>query len=108
MSEKKPNTENGKPTIIKDTNVKLDAKNVDKATGMEVTNPTELTNVKVDVTAENVREATGFKSIQTNKPNALFAATIICSCGKAFPYTSAGYRPSAVTCPYCGNEIKMS
>lgn len=94
-------------TVIKDTKVKLDAKNVDKATGMEVTTPTELNNINVNVNAENVREATGFRSVQTNKPNALFSATIICSCGKPFNYTSAGYKPSSVTCPHCGMEHKI-
>jgi hypothetical protein len=94
-------------TIIKNAKVKLDAKNTDKATGMEVTTPTELNNINVNVTAENVKEATGFRSIQTNKPNALFAATIMCSCGKPFSYTSAGYKPSVIKCPNCGREHEI-
>lgn len=94
-------------TIIKDAKVKLNAKNADKATGMEVTTPTELNNIDVNVSAENVKEATGFRSIQTNKPNALFAATVICSCGKRFTYTSAGYKPKYVRCPHCGQEHEV-
>jgi len=99
--------EKEKLTIIKDAKIKLDAKNTDKATGMEVNTPTELNNIDVDVIAENVKEATGFKSIQTNRPNALFAATVMCSCGKSFAYTSAGYRPSAIKCPHCGKEHEI-
>jgi hypothetical protein len=94
-------------TIIKDTKVRLDAKNTDKATGMEVNTPAELDNIDVNVTAENVREATGFKSVQTNKEVGLFSATIICSCGKPFTYSSTGYRPSKVTCPHCGKEHEI-
>ncbi len=94
-------------TIIKDTKVKLNAKNTEKVTGMEVTTPTELNNTDINITAENVKEATGFRSIQTNKPNALFAATVICSCGKPFTYTSAGYQPSVIKCPHCGREHKV-
>jgi hypothetical protein len=95
-------------TKIRDIKVKLDAENAAKATGMEVTTPTELSNLRVDVTAKNVKEVAGFKSTQTNKPVGFFAATIICSCGKAFPYTSAGYKPTSVTCPHCGKGNTLS
>jgi hypothetical protein len=94
-------------TIIKDAKVRLDAKNADKATGMEVNTPAELNNIDVNVTAENVREATGFRSVQTNKEVGLFSATILCSCGKQFTYSSTGYRPSKVTCPHCGKEHEI-
>jgi hypothetical protein len=102
-----PEEEKEELTIIRNAKVKLDAKDTEKATGMEVTTPTELNNIRVDVTAENVKEATGFRSIQTNKPNALFTATIMCSCGKPFTYTSAGYKPPSVTCPHCGREHEI-
>ena len=67
-----------------------------------------MNNIKIDVSAENVKEATGFRSVQTNRPDALFTAKIICSCGKPFTYTSAGYKPPDVKCPYCDKEYKMS
>jgi hypothetical protein len=101
-------SEKGKFSIIKDVEVKMDAKNVEKATGMEVNRPAELKNIKVNVSAENVQEATGFKSIQTNREVGLFSATIICSCGKPFTYNSTGYRPTKVTCPHCGKETKLN
>jgi hypothetical protein len=52
--------EKDRPAIIRDAKVKLDAKNTEKATGMEVTNPTILNNIDVSVAAENVKEAVGF------------------------------------------------
>lgn len=92
--------------VIKDTKVKLDADKVDKATGMEINNvPTELSNVQIDVEAKDVKEATGMKVISHNAP-ALYAHTVLCSCGKPFSYTSAAYEPSEITCPHCGKVYK--
>jgi hypothetical protein len=96
------------PLMIKDTKVKLEAEKVDRATGMEVNRPARLDNVEVDMVARDVKEATGFKTTQTNTDTGMFAATILCSCGNSFPYTSVGYRPSIVTCPHCGREHKIS
>lgn len=91
-------------TIIRDTKVKLDAKNTDKATGIEITSPTELSNVGVDVTAENVKEATGLKVTATNTEFALSSKMIMCSCGNVFgSVTTHGHKPT-VKCPKCGKE----
>ena len=96
------------PDKIKDTKVKLDAEDVEKATGMEVTTPTELSNVDVNVTAKGVKEATGFKSTQVNRPVGLAAMTIVCSCGKPFGIATTGYKPDKATCPHCGKEHELS
>ena len=94
------------PTIIKDTKVKLNAKDTEKAIGMEITKPTELSNVKVDVTVQNVKEATGLKVTATNTEFAVSNRLIICSCGNRIAVvTTHGYKPT-VKCPKCGKEYK--
>ena len=98
--------EKEKPTVIKDTEVKLDAKDTEKATGVDITTPAKLDNVRVDVTAENVKDVTGFNVMAVNKEFALRAITIMCSCGHIIhSSTTHGYKPTII-CPKCGMEYK--
>lgn len=105
-NSERDDVEQDKPTIVKDTQVKLDAKDTEKATGMEITTPTELDNVRVDVTAENVKDVTGLKVTAMNKEFALRVKTIVCSCGAVLrSATTHGYKPTII-CHKCGKEYK--
>lgn len=104
--DKEDNTENEKPTIVKDTRIKLDAKDTEEATGMDISTPAELDNVKVDMTAENVKRATGLNVTAVNKEFAIGVRMIACSCGNIFSrVTTHGYKP-VIKCPKCGREYK--
>ena len=95
-------------TIIKDAKVKLDADEVDKATGMEINNvQAHLSNVQVDVTAKNVKEAKGLSVTAHNTEFALSSRVIMCSCGNTISsVTTCGYKP-VITCPKCGKEYEV-
>ncbi len=96
--------EDNTPSVVKDTKVKLDAKNTDKATGMEITTPTDLSNVRVEVTAANVKEATGLRVTAINTEFAARSKVIVCPCGEMIrSFTTHGYKPT-VKCPKCGKE----
>ena len=104
VAEMQDKTENEKPTIVKDTRVRLNAKDTEEATGMDISTPTELDNVKVDMTAENVKHATGLNVTAINKEFAIGTRMIVCSCGHTFSsVTTHGYKP-VIKCPKCGKE----
>lgn len=87
--------------------VNVNAKDTDKATGMNIDNvPTKLSGVEIDVNADNVKEATGLKVTSENTRFALSSKVIICSCGYVIrSVTTCGYEPVLI-CPRCGSEHK--
>jgi hypothetical protein len=95
-----------KPTLVQNTQVTLNAKDTEKAVGIDTSTPTKLDNVKVYVATENVQNATGLKVTAIDKGFALRSKTIVCSCGKVIHSTTThGYNP-IITCPKCGKEYK--
>jgi hypothetical protein len=91
-------------TIIRDTAVKVDADEVDKATGIEINKPTEMSNVRLDMKLHDVKEGVGIKSGQ---PLNVIMAT--CKrCGNPLSHVSFGTPGTNIKCNQCGeiNELR--
>lgn len=88
-----------KAILIRDTKVQVEAKDAEKATGMEVNRPAQLSNVSVSLSTSNVRNATGFSTNQ-----GLNTIMMSCSnCKQPIPIVYVGNaRPQNVTCCNCG------
>jgi DNA-directed RNA polymerase subunit RPC12/RpoP len=105
----KRNEANKKSNIIKDTKIESKVENTNDALGADFQGDYELNNVNVKLEAKNVERATGARFTSTNGSTPLTAMIMNCSnCGKNFNKAFTGYLPEKTACPYCGymNEVK--
>ena len=98
----------GKPNVIKDTEINVKAKHVVKAIGADFEGDYELEGVKVKLEADNVEQATGARFTSTNGSTPLTGMIMSCSsCGKMFPKAFTGHLPKETACPHCGHMNKV-
>jgi hypothetical protein len=91
----------GEAVIIKNTKIHVEAKDAEKAIGMEVNRPAQLSDVDVSLKVENVKNAAGFSTNQ-----GLTGMMIFCSkCNQPIPIAYTGNAcPQSVKCRNCGAD----
>jgi len=94
--------------IIKDTEIKARVKHAKEAVGADFEGAYELENVKVKLDAENVEQATGARFKSSNGSTPMTSMIMSCSnCGKIFPKVFTGHLPEETACPHCGHMNKV-